>query len=194
MYKESLPINRKEVVINLLARSFDKNQSVNYIIKHDKARQRRIEHLMEYSYKMCSRFGKIILSDDETACALLLYPDRKKIMIQSVVWDIQLIFRCMGIKKILSTLKRESLIKQVQPKELMTYIWFIGVDPQEQNKGKGSLLLKAILEESKEMNRIVCLETSTLKNLPWYQKFGFKIYCVKDMGYKLYFLSKAFKE
>src|SRR5699024_1924555 len=104
----------------------------------------------------------------------------------------QLIVRCVGFKNIKKTLRRESLIKRVQPVAPITYVWFIGVDPQEQNKGKGSLLLNAIMEESKQMKRVVCLETSTLRNLPWYRKFGFKIYHKEDLGYTLYFLSKKF--
>lgn len=183
---------QKDTVAGILAKSFEKNQSVNYILKQDKARRKRVKYLMEYSYRICSKFGKIILSEDKTACALLLYPEQKRVTFQSIVWDIQLVFRCIGIKKILRTLRRESLIKRLQPKEPMTHVWFIGVDPQEQNKGKGSLLLKSILEKSKKEKRMVCLETSTLKNLPWYKKMGFEIYHEEDIGYTLYFLNYKF--
>lgn len=189
MPDEVLTPTQKNTVINILAQSFNENQSVNYIVKQDKTRAKRIKALMAYSYDICSRFGKVILSNDEKACALLLYPDRKKITIQSIIWDIKLIFRCIGLNNIPNTLRREALVKQAQPRKPMTYIWFIGVCPEEQNKGKGSLLLESILEESKKMKRIVCLETSTLRNLPWYEKFGFKIYHEEEIGYKLYFLT-----
>ena len=70
----------------------------------------------------------------------------------------------------------------------MYYLWFIGVDPKEQNKGTGSTLLKDVIHQASLKNRSVYLETSTSKNIPWYEKFGFKIYNELDLGYRLYFL------
>jgi len=72
-------------------------------------------------------------------------------------------------------MKRESKIKELQPKKLMYYLWFIGVDSDKQNKGIGSSLIKEVIEEVHFQQRPVYLETSTLKNIPWYKKFGFKI-------------------
>lgn len=179
----------KERIIHILSKSFDDNQSINYIVKQDKNRERRIRALVDYSIDVCRYFGEVFISEDKDACALILYPGRKKTTLKTIFLDIQLILQCVGFGNIKKTLRRESLIKRKQPRVPMTYIWFIGVDPVQQNKGKGSLLLESILEESKQMKRMVCLETSTLKNLPWYQKFGFKIYHEEDLGYKLYFLS-----
>jgi predicted N-acetyltransferase YhbS len=72
----------------------------------------------------------------------------------------------------------------------MTYLWFIGVYLAEQNKGIGSLLLQEIIQHSIQNNRPIYLETSTIKNLPWYSKFGFKVYSEQDLSYRLYFLKR----
>jgi ribosomal protein S18 acetylase RimI-like enzyme len=72
----------------------------------------------------------------------------------------------------------------------MLYLWFIGVAPAEQHKGHGSSLLTAILAMSAKLNLPLFLETSTLKNLPWYERFGFGIYDKLDLTYTLYFLKK----
>jgi ribosomal protein S18 acetylase RimI-like enzyme len=87
-------------------------------------------------------------------------------------------------------LDRESKIKKLHPKEPIYYLWFIGVDPNIQNKGTGSALLKDVIKQAELKNRPVYLETSTLKNLSWYKKFGFKIFSEHDFGYQLYFLKK----
>ena len=87
-------------------------------------------------------------------------------------------------------MKRESEIKKLHPKELMYYLWFIGVDPMEQHQGIGSALMQDVIGESIKMKRSIYLETSTLKNLPWYEKFGFTIYNELDLDYKLYFMKK----
>jgi ribosomal protein S18 acetylase RimI-like enzyme len=75
----------------------------------------------------------------------------------------------------------------------MYYLWFIGVDPNEQHNGIGSALLNEVIREGTKKNRSIYLETSTLKNIPWYEKFGFKIYNELDLGYKLFFLRKEIK-
>ena len=181
----------KTLVVDILSDSFDDNKSVNYIIKQDKKRVLRIKRLMEYSFEVCMMFGNVFLSHDKKACALILMPDKKKTNLKSVWLDIKLITSCIGISNIKKALERESKINKLHPKGLMYYLWFIGVDPQEQNKGIGSTLLADVINEGVRSNRSVYLETSTLKNIPWYEKFGFEIYNELDFGYKLFFLKKT---
>ena len=64
-----------------------------------------------------------------------------------------------------------------------------GVNPANQKNGVGSKLLQEIIVHAKQQDRPVFLETSTLKNLPWYERFGFKIYDKLELSYTLYFLS-----
>lgn len=182
--------NDKKLIVEILTKSFENNQSVNYIAKQDEKRLKRISALMDYSFEVCHSFGDVFLSDDKKACALVLYPDKKKTTLKSILLDVKLISSCIGIENIKKALARESKIKQLQPKELMYYLWFIGVDPEHQSEGIGSDLLKEIIQDSKYKERPVYLETSTLKNLPWYKKFGFQIYNELDLTYKLYFLKR----
>ena len=178
----------KQLVADLLSRSFETNQSVNYIVQQDSRRSARIRSLMEYSFKVCFSFGQVFLSDDGKACALVLFPDRKRTNYRSVYLDLKLMFSSIGLANIPKALSRESKIKSRQPRELKCYLWFIGVDPEHQNKGIGSKLLKEVLQHGTLLGRPVYLETSTTKNLPWYRKFDFQIYDELDLGYRLYFL------
>lgn len=180
--------HQKQLVLEILMQSFVENQSVNYIIQ--KGSEKRLAHLMSYSYDICERFGKVYLSDDEKACALILFPDQKKLSFWSVLQDVKLILFAIGLTNIRKALKRESLIQKKQFKGVFYYICFIGVLQEEQGKGIGGLLLKELLSEAVSLNRIARLETSTLKNIPWYRKFGFKIYEELEFSYKLYFLIK----
>jgi len=180
----------KNLVIDILTKSFDTNQSVNYIAMQDGKRLKRISALMDYSFEVCYMFGDVFLSDDRKACALILYPDKKKTTLKSILLDIKLIFSCIGVENIKKALVRESKIKQLQPKTTMYYLWFIGVDPEHQNEGIGSILLHEIINDSKNKQRPIYLETSTLKNLPWYKKYGFQIYNELELSYKLFFLKR----
>ena len=176
--------------VKILSDSFADNKSVNYIIKQDSKKDQRIIKLMEYSFDVCYLFGDVFFSENKKACALLLYPDKKKTTIKSILLDLKLIFSCIGVENIKKALTRESKIKKIQPKEIMYYLWFIGVDPTDQNSGIGSKLINEIILDSGNKKRPVFLETSTLKNLPWYKKFGFEIYGQLDLGYKLFFLKR----
>jgi ribosomal protein S18 acetylase RimI-like enzyme len=183
----------KNLIIEILSTSFDTNASVNYIIKQDNKREKKIRALMDYSFEVCSAFGDVFFSDDNKACALIVYPDKKKTTLKSTLLDMKLILHAVGLGNISKTLKREKLISSIQPKIPMTYLWFIGVDPVSQGQGTGSKLLQEIIDYSNNNNRPIYLETSTVKNLPWYAKFGFEIYNEQDLTYHLYFLKRDVK-
>jgi ribosomal protein S18 acetylase RimI-like enzyme len=178
--------NDKSRVVDILTQSFEENKSVNYVIKQDNKRTERLKNLMEYSFEICYLFGDVLFSDDKKACALIVYPDKKKVSLKSVWLDVKLALSTIGISNLGKAMKREAIIKKGHPETLFSYLWFIGVKSDEQNKGAGSHLLSEIIDKGKAEGRIICLETSTERNLPWYKKFGFKIYKELDFGYKLY--------
>jgi Acetyltransferase (GNAT) family len=180
----------KQLIVNILTDSFSQNQSVNFIIKQDKKRVERIKALMDYSFEMCFLFGEVYLSDDKKGCALILNPDKKKTTLQSIYLDSKLVIKCLGLKNLFKAMRREAIIQKQHPNELMYYLWFIGVSIEHQHLGIGSNLLQDVINEGHRQNRDICLETSTLKNIPWYQRFGFTIYEEIDMGYQLFFLTK----
>lgn len=181
------PLDRN-LVIDILTKSFDQNRSVNYVAKQDKMRLSRIQGLMEYSFDVCSAFGKVWVSENNQACALVLFPDQKRTTLRTIYWDLKLAIKVISIGRVFDVLDREGMIKKNHPNSPMSYLWFIGVEPQNQSKGTGSHLLLEILAESEKMNRPVYLETSVERNISWYEKFGFKIYNSIDLTYKLYLL------
>jgi ribosomal protein S18 acetylase RimI-like enzyme len=183
--------NDRNVIIDILYRSFLDNQSVNYIAQQDDKKLDRIKALMEYSFETCYNYGEVFLSYDRNACALILYPHQKPTSLKTILLDFKLILNCIGVRNIKKALSRESMIKKIQPKIPMYYLWFIGVRPKQQGSGIGTSFINEVLEHGREKKLPVYLETSTLKNLPWYKRLGFEIYAELDLGYKLFFLRRA---
>lgn len=183
--------DQKSLVVDILTKSFDDNKSVNYVVKQDEGRQERIRGLMDYSFNVCNAFGDVWMSDDNQACALVLYLDKKRSTLSAIIWDVKLALSVIGLNRVGQVLSREAKIKAFHPKEAFTYLWFIGVPPNLQNKGKGSQLLTEIIQESESKSRPIYLETSVDRNLPWYKKHGFEIFQSFDLSYKLYMLRKV---
>ncbi|SDM83729.1 GNAT family N-acetyltransferase [Pedobacter antarcticus] len=183
--------NHKSHVIEILTSSFDDNQSVNYIVKQDIKRKERIRALMDYSFEICFMYGAVYLSDDKKGCALVLYPDKKKFSLKATWEDIKLVLNAIGISRAGKAMSRESAIKSNYPQVPLYYLWFLGVQRSDQNKGIGSKLLNEIILDSQQQHKPIYLETSTIKNIPWYQKFGFEIYNELDFGYKLFMLRRG---
>lgn len=181
----------KDLVSDILTSAFDKNKSVNYLIRQNHNRLLRIRELMDYSFEQCMLFGEVYLTDDRKACALILYPHQKKTTWRSVKLDMKLVINTISIKAVKKALAREKLIKAMQPAGDKMYLWFIGVDPAAQHFGLGSHLLKELLNLGKERGLHVYLETSTVQNLPWYKKHGFIVYDQLDLSYKLHFLKTS---
>lgn len=178
----------KTIVIDILSEAFDKNISVNYVVKQDKKRKKRIRKLMEYSFEMCYMFGQIYLSDDKNACALTLFPDQKKMSLKCIMLDAQMAFASVGITRVSKVLSRDSKIKSEYPKDPIFYLWFIGVNTDSQHKGIGSTLMAELIKESLLMQRPIYLETSMLENVSFYKKFGCNVYKELDFGHKLFLI------
>lgn len=92
--------NDKNLAVDILTKSFDTNQSVNYIVKQDQKRIKRVSALMDYSFEVCYLFGDVFLSEDKKGCALVLYLDKKKTTLKSILLDVKLIISCIGIENI----------------------------------------------------------------------------------------------
>jgi ribosomal protein S18 acetylase RimI-like enzyme len=180
----------KKEVTALLAAAFEGNQSVRFVTGDRRKETGRIK-LLRYSFEKCLRSGLIYLSDDRHACAMALFPEKDKMTLGSVLLDIRFIFTCVGLRRLKRVLARERELRRLQPPELKYYLWFIGVDPAYQNRGIGNRLLREMMAEADSLKRTLILETSTVRNLPWYEKSGFKPYARLDIGYPLYFLRKG---
>jgi ribosomal protein S18 acetylase RimI-like enzyme len=180
----------KNLVVDILTKAFWDNLSVNYVIDPKKDKASAIKALMAYSFDVCMAYGSVFLNKDRDAAALFFYPHKKRTTFQTIWWDVRLLLTCFGAKNAGKITGREKIIHQVKGKKDMLYLWFIGVLPSTQGKGKGSALLTEVLQIAQQEQLPVYLETSMTQNLPLYKRFGFTIYHEHEFSYRLYFLRK----
>lgn len=182
--------HKKERAIEILSNAFDSNLSVNLIVKQDEKRIIRVKRLIDYAYRVCNAYGKVVFSDDGHACALVLLPHMKRVNFKSLYWDLKLLIEIIGISNVLRVLKRESLIKKQHPGSPFYYLWFIGVKPEFKGLGIGTALLRELIADADAMALPLYLETSEPRNILWYQKFEINIFYEVDIGYNLFFLKR----
>lgn len=181
----------RHLVVDILSKSFDTNRSVNYIIPQNGSRQTKVRRLMEYSFDYCRLFGKVVLSGDAKACALIVMPEKERTTIKSILLSLKLIAKTIGVRNLTKAIKREAAIKKLHAGSNREYLWFIGVAPEYQGKGIGTDLLHAIIADAESRHAPIYLETSVERNLPFYEKFGFSTYAELDFGYKLFCLKRS---
>ena len=180
--------NDKKKVIDIISTSFDQNKSINYVVKQDKKRIKRIQLLIEYSLFYGTHFGKVYLSNNTKGACIVLFPSKKKTTMKSILWDLKLAIKCIGFSRVLAVMKRESLIHKNHPKEDFIHLWYVGVEPEAQHQGIGKELLKEVLEKHK--SKPFYLETSTMSNIPFYKNLGFNTMKQIDLGYDLFIMKK----
>jgi ribosomal protein S18 acetylase RimI-like enzyme len=175
----------RELVVNILAASFDENKSFNTIIKQDDKRVLRIQKVFEYFFDSWYEYGAIYLSDDDCACAVIAFPHLKKITLRSIYMDIKLLF-LIGLSSAKRGFAREGRIKTKHPNTPFYYLLFIGVLPEYQNKGIGGKLLAELVYDSERRKMPMYLETYLPKNIELYKKFGFDIFDELQLGFPVY--------
>jgi len=75
-----------------------------------------------------------------------------------------------------------TLMASFHPAEPHWHLAMVGVDPREMGKGYGSALIAAGLAEVDRAGQTAYLESTNPKNIPLYEKFGFKLVGAIDTG------------
>lgn len=178
-----------EIVIQLLKQSFETNKASLFVVKPGKKRPKRFEKLLRYSVFKGKTTGQVLLSDDQKACAILIESQKNKNSFSLFIKDLELIINCIGVFRLPRVLKRERIIKKHHPKDDFIHLWYLGVDPKEQGKGKGAKLLGEIKTLADKKNCPIYLETSIESNHQFYTKHGFECFAeINSLSYpfKLY--------
>lgn len=80
-----------------------------------------------------------------------------------------------GYSHIYRSLAGASAVEAKHPKYKHYYLAYVGVSPLCQGQGIGSTLIKPILQRADEEGIPCYLETGSPDNLPFYEKYGFKV-------------------
>lgn len=184
--------NDRDLVIDILVSAFlpyTENNSINLIIKPGNNRKRRMQSLMGYIFDTAMLFGEVLISDDRKGCLVVRYPEKEKITFKTVLLDLKLAFRCIGIGRIFKVLKREKITKKYKPKEKHIKITILGVKSEFKGKGTAARFMLDVRNHYRDNKLPVYIDAASEYNVRLYEKFGFRITNIDNsLGYNLYFL------
>ena len=168
-----------------LARAFDNDPVINWLVRKDKKRTHGMEILFQSCIAdLCLRHEHVLTTEDYTGGALWYPPGTSEAGYVRQFTLIPKMITAVGWTGLLRLALAMEEMKKDHPSERYYYLQFIGVVPENQGKGTGKALMKPILDICNREKCGAFLQSSKEANIPFYRSFGFvvtkKIFPGKD--------------
>lgn len=159
-----------------LARAFDDDPFINWLVRKDEKRVHRIEHLFHTCLtELCLRHDNVFIAEDFTGGALWYPPGTSEV---SFARQLTLAHKMIPVVGATGLLRLAWVMEQLgrrHPKEKHYYLQFLGTIPEARGKGTGTALLKPILDICDREKCGALLENTKENNIAFYGSFGFKV-------------------
>jgi ribosomal protein S18 acetylase RimI-like enzyme len=159
-----------------LARAFDDDPLVNWMVAQDKRRSRRVFDAMSLTLrKMTMPHGEVYTTPEIQGGALWTPPGKWKMGVLQQILLLPEVVKFATVRRIPKVMGGIGAIEKKHPHQPHYYLFVLGVDPEMQGKGLGTQLMAPILERCDREGVPAYLESSKEKNLPLYERNGFKV-------------------
>lgn len=150
------------------------------VLPDGEVRKAKIKHVFQMTMCYGVRWGEVYATSPNLEGVAIWIPFEK--YHEKMLRLLRCAFKGKGYKLGMGAQKRfkpinkcnEAVHKEFAPGEHW-YLQTLGVDPIHQGKGYGSALMRHMLKKIDQQDLPVFLETSTVKNVKFYEKLGFKI-------------------
>ncbi|MFY0687953.1 MAG: GNAT family N-acetyltransferase [Cyclobacteriaceae bacterium] len=164
-------------IINIIADSFARNPSVNWVIKQDERKSKRLLVFSAYAFETGMGRKGMYISDAGNGVAICFKKNSKYNILKDLYWQARMAIQVVGLLRVKAILDRESYLEKIRPSDgNYYYFWFFGVLTDERNQGDALDLKNELLAKADREKKSIFLETSVPKNMRVYQRYGFEIY------------------
>ncbi len=182
----------RNLVVDILVSAFEPledDNSINFIVRKDKKRLKRLNLLMGYLFDRAMLYGEIFISDNDNACILFNYSNQVKSSWKSIKLDINLAINCLGIGRVFKVIKRINISKSYLPQDDHIRIIIGGSNAASNGNGTAARLMLEIVKEFKGNTLPVITDASNPDNVKLYEKLGFQQIGIEEsLGYPIYYL------
>lgn len=163
--------SEKETVLNTLMLAFSTDPCLRFMLARPDAFFAGFRSFATAMGGAGLEHGTAWLADEGGAAALWLPPgvssDREAIL--------GVLLGLVEPEKLPTLAEVGEAMERYHPQEPHWYLAMIGVDPARQGRGLGSAILKESLKRCDEDGVIAYLESSSPKNVPLYERYGFEV-------------------
>lgn len=172
----------RKSIVGLMSRAFDDDPFINYIVKQDDRRKARMRRFMDVGLmRLTLPYGESYVTEAGDGAALWNPPGGRPHGLRADLSLLPTLVRVSGVGGLARSVAAFSTAEKKHPTDPHYYLLAIGVEPARQGQGVGSSLL-APMAERLDTERIgAYLESSKERNLPLYERFGFKVREIIDL-------------
>jgi GNAT superfamily N-acetyltransferase len=163
-------------VAHALARAFHDDPAMIWLFgEHPRARERR---LRRYFAAECRRHrrtgGTVLTADGQPGAAFWEPPEHWRTTWPAALRDVPMILTTIG-PRIPRALRGMGVMDRTHPRAPHWYLAVVGTDPPQQGRGVGAALIEPVLARCDAEGLGAYLESSKPENIPWYERFGFRV-------------------
>ncbi len=145
-----------------------------------KRRGRYLEWYLGCAINYGIRYGEVYTTPDVAGLAIWLPPGHTQFSIWRFIRSGFLLTPfLMGIRRSFTEVMREGDVLQKAHAEIAPgphwYLWGLAVDPEQQGRGIGTVLMQPVMQRADAQQLLCYLETHDEKNVAFYLKRGFAL-------------------
>jgi len=165
---------------DVLARAFEDDPVVVWLVPDDQQRSRDLPWAMNLMTRYALKYGQIDTTAGQPEAVALWLPPESPIIgtLRIMCTGMWLAPLKLGFGVFGRYLKWANFSEHLHKRDMPPRHWYlplIGVDPPHQGKGFGGRLMERALARA-DADRVPCyLENTKERNLPFYQKHGFEV-------------------
>jgi GNAT superfamily N-acetyltransferase len=164
----------------VLGRAFWDDPAAIYILPDDDRRARPLSWFFTHAAQYGDLFGEVYTTAGQVeGAAIWLPPGEAEVteerMAEAGLDQLPEVFGEESFGRFEHMLGHLETLHQRDLPEPHWYLFILGVDPPRQGQGVGGALLQPVLQRADADGLPCYLETMKLRNLPFYQKHGFRV-------------------
>ncbi|MGZ4681161.1 MAG: GNAT family N-acetyltransferase [Acidimicrobiales bacterium] len=165
--------DRKELAA-VLGRAFQTDPVWNWLFPDPATKLRRSTQVFQAYLRDALTVGEVYTTPDRAGAALWKPPGKWKLGNAAIVRSLPSLLRAFGTR-LPASLEIERKVEAQHPLQPHWYLSVIGTDPVAQGRGVGNALIRQVTDRCDQEGLPAYLESSKAENVPYYQRYGFKV-------------------